>query len=383
MLEKENNSVINLCQKLIRINTCNPPGNELVAALYVEERLRKAGYETSLIKHNENRASLLAMLAGQSGSDTFLFVGHLDTVPVGDAALWKHDPLEGYADGQSIIGRGASDMKGGLAALIAAAEALKGKKVKNSIILAFTADEESGCLGSTALVDIPQVRNSKLLIVPEPTSNHIGVAEKGALWVRISARGKAAHGSMPDQGINAINEILTLMVQLDLSAFQMDRNAYLGSFTASLNTIAGGIKTNIIPDRCEASMDIRTLPGQNHADILAAIERAIHQVTDDHPDYAFAVEPIVSKPGLETDNGQAQVARVIDLVQSSKKDARKIGLNYYTDAAVLVPALDVPFLLFGPGDADQAHVANERLSICNLQQSCEIYREMLLGLALE
>ena len=383
MVEKENNSVITLCQELIRINTCNPPGNELTAALYVEDRLRKAGFETSIIKHDENRATLLAMLAGQPQSDTFLFVGHLDTVPVGDTAMWKHDPLEGYSDDQYIFGRGASDMKGGLAALINAAESLKGKKVRNTILLAFTADEESGCLGSTALVDIPQVKNSKLLIVPEPTSNQIGVAEKGALWVRINARGKAAHGSMPDQGINAINEILTLMIQLDLSAFQGARNLYLGSFTASLNTITGGIKTNIIPDRCEVSMDIRTLPGQDHSDILAAIERTVRQVTGEHPDYAFVVEPIVSKPGLETDCGQAHVSRVVDRIQASKKDAQKIGLNYYTDAVVLVPALDVPFLLFGPGDADQAHVANERLSIQKLQHSCNIYREMLLGLAQE
>jgi succinyl-diaminopimelate desuccinylase len=383
MIEKENNSIIALCQDLIRINTCNPPGNELTAAAYVLERLRRAGFETSLVKHDENRATLLAMLAGQPQSDTFLFVGHLDTVPSGDLSLWEHDPFEGHCDSTHLIGRGASDMKGGLAALITAAEALKGKKVKNTLILAFTADEENGCLGSIALVDIPQVRNSKLLIVPEPTSNHIGVAEKGALWVRISARGKAAHGSMPDQGLNAINEILTLMIQLDLSGFQVEQNPYLGSFTASLNTIAGGIKTNIIPDRCEVTMDLRTLPAQKHADILAAIERAIRQVTADHPDYAFTCETVVSKPGLETDCDQAQVARVVDLIQSSKKDARKIGLNYYSDAAVLVPALNVPFLLFGPGDADQAHVTNEKLDLNNLYKSCEIYRNILKKIAFE
>jgi succinyl-diaminopimelate desuccinylase len=272
-------------------------------------------------------------------------------------------------------------MKGGLAALIAAAETLQGKQVKNTIILAFTADEESGCLGSTALLDLPRIQNAKLLIVPEPTSNHIGVAEKGALWVKIRARGKSAHGSMPDQGINAINEILALMNALDLSDFQKEKNPYLGSFTASLNTITGGIKTNIIPDACEVSMDIRALPAQKQSDVLAVIERAIQQVTRDHPEFAFTCEPIVSKPGLETDCEQAAVAEVVDLIQSSKQDARKIGLNYYTDAAVLVPGLDVPFLLFGPGDADQAHVANEKLNVNNLLQSCEIYSDILRKLA--
>ena len=310
MIEKDNNSVIALCQDLIRIDTSNPPGNERVAALFVQERLRRIGFETFLIGHDDERATLLAMLEGEPRSDTFLFVGHLDTVPCGDVAQWNHDPFEAYCDGTHIIGRGASDMKGGLAALIAAAETLKGKQVKNTIILVFTADEESGCLGSTALLDLPRIQTAKLLIVPEPTSNHIGVAEKGALWVKIRARGKSAHGSMPDQGINAINEILALMNELDLSGFQNEKNAYLGSFTASLNTITGGIKTNIIPDSCEVSMDIRTLPAQNQSDVLAVIERAIRQVTADHPEFAFACEPIVSKPGLETDCGQARVAEV-------------------------------------------------------------------------
>ena len=381
MIEKDNNSVIALCQDLIRIDTSNPPGNERAAALFVQERLRRIGFETFLIGHDDERATLLAMLEGEPRSDTFLFVGHLDTVPCGDVAQWNHDPFEAYCDGTHIIGRGASDMKGGLAALIAAAETLKGKQVKNTIILAFTADEESGCLGSTALLDLPRIQNAKLLIVPEPTSNHIGVAEKGAFWVKIRARGKSAHGSMPDQGINAINEILALMNELDLSGFQNEKNAYLGSFTASLNTITGGIKTNIIPDSCEVSMDIRTLPAQNQSDVLAVIERAIQQVTGDHPEFAFACEPIISKPGLETDCGQAQVAEVVGLIQSSKQDARKIGLNYYTDAAVLVPALNVPFLLFGPGDADQAHVVNEKLNVNNLVQSCQIYTNMLHKLA--
>ncbi|BBB47377.1 M20 family metallopeptidase [Pelolinea submarina] len=383
MVEKENNSVITLCQDLIRFNTSNPPGNELAAALFVEARLRQAGFETSLIKHDENRATLLAMLEGRPQSDTFLFVGHLDTVPCGDLSKWERDPFEAFCDGERIIGRGASDMKGGLTALLTAAEVVKGRKVNNTIILAFTADEESGCLGAISLLDIPRIKDTKMLLIPEPTSNQIGVAEKGALWVRISARGKSAHGSMPDQGINAINEIIALMNALDLSDFELEKNNHLGTFTHSLNTISGGIKTNIIPDSCEISMDIRTLPTQNHRDILTAIAGAVKQVTDQHPEYAFSCETVISKPGLETNCGQAQVARIVDLIQSSKKDVNKIGLNYYTDAAVLVPALNVPFLLFGPGDADQAHATNEKLDLSKLYQSCEIYSEILKKIAFE
>ena len=383
MVEKENNSVITLCRDLIRFNTSNPPGNELAAAIFIEARLRQAGFETSLIKHDEKRATLIAMLEGRPQADTFLFVGHLDTVPCGDLSKWDYDPFEAYCDGERVIGRGASDMKGGLTALITAAEALKGKRVNNTIILAFTADEESGCLGAISLLDIPRIKSTKILLIPEPTSNQIGVAEKGALWVRISARGKSAHGSMPDQGINAINEMIALMNALDLSDFEQEENKHLGTFTHSLNTIMGGIKTNIIPDSCEGTMDIRTLPTQKHSDILAAIDGAVKQVTDQHPEYALSCETVISKPGLETNCGQAQVSRIVDLILSSKKDARKIGLNYYTDAAVLVPALNVPFLLFGPGDADQAHATNEKLDLSNLYQSCEIYSDILKKFAFE
>jgi succinyl-diaminopimelate desuccinylase len=130
-------------------------------------------------------------------------------------------------------------------------------------------------------------------------------------------------------------------------------------------------------------MDIRTLPTQNHSDILAAIAGAIKQVTDQHPEYAFSCETVISKPGLETNCDKAQVARIVNLIQSSEKDANKIGLNYYTDAAVLVPALNVPFLLFGPGDSDQAHATNEKLDLSKLYQSCEIYSEILNKIAFE
>ncbi|MDK2980641.1 MAG: succinyl-diaminopimelate desuccinylase [Chloroflexota bacterium] len=383
MSEIDKKSLMVLCRDLIRIDSTNPPGNERKAAQFVADRLQRIGFETEMIAHTPERASLMAVLQGRPDADNFTFVGHLDTVPCGDLSLWEHDPFEGYCDGQRIIGRGASDMKGGLAALLGAAESLKDKAVKNTIILAFTADEESGCLGSTALLEFPLVRKSSLLLVPEPTSNHIGVAEKGALWVRLHARGKSAHGSMPDQGVNAIEEILALMRALDLSAFQQEQNDYLGRFTASLNTISGGIKTNIIPDRCEVTLDIRTLPSQDHGLVLAIIQQAIAQVSGQHPEYAFECETLVSKPGLECDQSQPQAAKVIGLIESGKPDARRIGLNYYTDAAVLVPALDVPFLLFGPGNADQAHVANEKLELENLYQSCAIYQTILQRMAEE
>ena len=376
-----NETILTLCQQLIRIDSSNPPGNELEAAKFCKAILDDIGFETQLLHHSDNRASLVAILKGLPAADTYLLVGHLDTVPSGDPANWDYAPFNAEIHEGKIFGRGASDMKGGLTALLHAAGCLRGKKVKNTIILALTADEESGCEGARAIVKLPQVRKAKLTIIPEPTSNDIAIAEKGALWLRITTKGKSAHGSMPDLGINAITEMVKFIDRLDLSAYEAEQHATLGKFTSSIDTINGGIKTNIIPDHCEITIDVRTLPGQDHEEILARIQQLIDKQATQSPNFVCSVETIINKPGIETDPAQADAAGIIKVIKACKPDSQLIGVNYYTDGAVIIPELDIPFLIIGPGDAGQAHSPNEKLDIDKLLQACEIYEKTLNFLA--
>ena len=383
MSTNKKEDTISLCQRLIQINTSNPPGNELEAAKFCKSILDSIGFDTQLLQHSDKRASLVAMLEGQSTAETYLFVGHLDTVPAGDNSNWNHDPFGGECTQEKIFGRGASDMKGGLTALLQAAASLKSKKVKNTIILTLTADEESGCAGANAIIQIPQVRKSRFALIPEPTSNNIGVAEKGALWARITTKGKSAHGSMPDMGINAIDSMVQFINTMDFCQYEKAEHQYLGKFTSSLNTIFGGIKTNIIPDYCEITMDIRTLPSQEHQEILGLIQKNIETRKSISENFECSMETVINKPGIEVDPRQGKAADIIKIIKGAKKDSQFIGLNYYTDGAVIIPELDIPFLIFGPGDAAQAHTQNEELDLEKLFLSCEIYQEILNFLAFE
>lgn len=382
MQKNKNDELIAVCQELVQMNTANPPGKELKAALYCEKILADAGFETQLVDHGNERASLFAKLEGKPDGDTFLFVGHLDTVPPGDLGVWERDPYSGYCDGEKIHGRGTSDMKGGLAVLLQAAQVLKGNKPYNSIVFALTADEESGCMGAEALIQMPEIKKAKFVMIPEPTANQIGIAEKGALWLKIISKGRAAHGSMPDLGVNAISGMVDLVNRLDFSAFNQEHE-YLGKFTSSLNTISGGIKTNIIPDHCETTLDIRTLPSQSHNEIIGSVENVISEIINKNDRYTYELETIINKPGIETDIEQSPAAEVVKLIQEQLPESRLIGLNYYTDGAVIIPALNVPFIIFGPGNPGQAHCPNETIDVAKLVCSCEIYAEILKKLAFE
>ena len=382
MQKNKHDELIAVCQELVQMNTANPPGSELNAALYCKKILDDVDFETQLVDHGNGRASLLAILEGKPDGETFLFVGHLDTVPPGDSDAWERDPTSGFCDGEKIHGRGTSDMKGGLAVLLQAAKVLKGKKPHNSIIFALTADEESGCMGAEALIQMPDIKKAKFVMIPEPTANQIGIAEKGALWMKIISKGRAAHGSMPDLGVNAISGMVDLVNRLDFSAFSQEHD-YLGKFTSSLNTISGGIKTNIIPDHCEITLDIRTLPSQSHDEIIGSVENVIRKINDKNDRYRYELETVINKPGIETDPEQSLAAEIIELVHQQLTESRLIGLNYYTDGAVLIPALNVPFIIFGPGDPGQAHCPNETIDVAKLVCSCEIYAEILKKQAFE
>jgi len=371
------------CSELIKMDTSNPPGGEKRAAEFCHQLLESWGYETQLIDHGEDRASLVAVMEGLRGADVILIVGHLDTVPAGDLTAWKTDPFSGKIDQKYIYGRGASDMKGGLSVMLHTARLLRGKKIKNTIIFAFTADEEGGCRGANALLDLDLIQNAKLILIPEPTSNQIGIAEKGALWLRLVSYGKSAHGSMPELGINAIEKMIKMINNLEISSFREEHHPYLGSFTHSLNTIKGGIKTNVVPDCCDATLDIRTLPSQDHFQIMAAYSNSLNCMADKDPHIAYKLETIINKPGIEIDPTNPLVAQVLDLIQCKDRESRLIGLNYFTDGAVLVPRLKIPFLIYGPGDANQAHKNNERILISKLLHSCEIYEHLIRALVIE
>ncbi len=367
--------VVKFCQELVRIKSVNPPGDELQAAEYVASVMKKIGLEVELIKHSPTRASVLARVKSLRKKPGLLFNGHLDTVPVG-LERWIHEPFDGQASEGKVWGRGAADMKGGLAVLMVAAKALAeaGVPLRGDLLVAATAGEEVDSLGAVAIASRSDLGPIQAVVIPEPSYNDVYIAEKGAFWLELITHGKTAHGSMPETGRNAIMMMVTLINELEKLSFPFKEHPLLGGFSKSLNTIAGGVKTNVVPDHCVVTVDMRTVPGQDHQAILRQVEGLITDLSRRIPDFKASVRVTNDRAPVETSSDEPVVQNFFDLVAevAGERPVPK-GVRYYTDAVAFVPALKAPMIICGPGDAKLAHQPNEHVEISKLVQAARIY----------
>ena len=364
-----------LCRDLVRFKSVNPPGDELEIAEYVADFLREAGLTVETVPHTPTRASVVARLKGSGEVPALFYSGHLDVVPVG-AEEWLHDPFEGEVAEGKVWGRGSADMKGANAAMMVAAKVLAAAKLplKGDLILAFTAGEEGEQLGATEVAARPDLAPVQAVVIAEPSYNDIYIAEKGAFWLEITTHGKTAHGSMPHLGRNAIMMMVALLSELDQLSVPYTEHPLLGGFTRSINTIAGGVKTNVVPDQCVVTIDQRTVPGQDHCAILRQVEHLIADLGRRLPDFRASVKVINDRIPVETSPDEPVVQRFCDVVAevAGERPVPK-GVNYYTDAVALVPALKAPMIICGPGDAKLAHQPNEYVEVAKLVEATKIF----------
>ncbi len=367
--------VIKLCQELIQIKTVNPPGDELPLAQYVSSYLKKAGLEVEQINHSPTRASVLARLKSPRKKPGLLFNAHLDTVPVGNEK-WIHEPFTGEVAEGRIWGRGSADMKGGLAVLMIAVKTLAEARLplQGDLILAITAGEEVDSIGATSIAGGKEIGPVQAVMIPEPSNNDVFIAEKGALWLEIATHGKTAHGGMPELGRNAVMMMIRLITELQKMVFPFKEHPLLGGFTQSVNTIVGGVKTNVVPDHCAVTVDMRTVPGQDHKAIVRQIENLISDLSQKIPDFKASVRVTNDRIPIESSPDEPVVQGFFDIVSevTGERPVPK-GVRYYTDAVAFVPVLKTPMIICGPGDATLAHQPNEYVEISKLMQSVKIF----------
>jgi len=269
------NSVLTLTQELIAFDTVNPPGNERGCALFLANLLRRGGFEVTEYEFAPERTSLLASKIFNRNKPPICLSGHLDTVPLGQAD-WKADPFGGSVDSGRVFGRGASDMKGGVAAIVTAALRAAARDGDSGIVLVLTAGEENGCQGARYLAGLEGVlQEAGALLVGEPTGNRPWIGHKGALWLEASTSGINAHGSMPEQGENAIYAAARAVLALERFQFSVPSHPILGTPTLNVGTIAGGTNINSVPDRAAFQIDIRTVPPLTAERVLPDLRRSL------------------------------------------------------------------------------------------------------------
>ncbi len=360
--------VVALTQKLVGFDTVNPPGNEAACALYLGDILEKAGFRVNYHESSPGRLELVARIGTDDTKSPVCLAGHLDTVPLGQEP-WTVNPLSGEVKDGKLFGRGASDMKGGVAAMVVAAVELA-DRIKHScgISLVFVTDEETGCNGSAWLSKRPEILGrAGALIVGEPTDNTPFLGHKGALWIDAVARGKSAHGSMPHMGENAILKAARAMLRLAEFDFKISDHVYMGAPTLNIGTVKGGMNINSVPDQAHFSIDIRPIPGLDISTLFSRLKDEVKDLAD--LDIRIGVE------GIWTDPSHAWIVEVFDMlipILGKRPDAA--AATYFTDAGMLVPGFGgIPAIIMGPGQANMAHRTDEFCSVSRLNQAVDAY----------
>lgn len=359
-----------LLEECVRADTVNPPGNEERMTAALARWLERAGLAVEVQRLSAGRANLLARLGGKAGAPALVFSGHTDTVPTGDAP-WTHHPWGAERSGDRLYGRGACDMKSGLAAMVMAIILLRRSRASlpGDLVLAASAGEEVDCLGARAFVEAGALRDAGAVIVGEPTGGEVGIAHKGALWVRLTTTGRVAHGSMPEQGVNALLRMDTAMDAVLGLILPKEPHPLLGRATLSVNTIRAGGSVNVVPDRCDLGIDIRTVSAGGHAEIEQQLRAAVGSL-----DFPVEIDVLSTRPPVETDPRMPLVARAVDAASRQGAPRRApIGLAYFTDASVYQSALGAPVIIFGPGEAAVCHQRDEWVSVAAYLDAIRFY----------
>jgi len=361
------NEAVRLAQSLVRIDTAG--GGEQAAANLLAKRLARAGARVEVVPYDSGRAHLVAF-AGDIGSAPLLLSGHLDTVPAGGQP-WSRDPLSGEVAEGWLHGRGAADMKSGVAALVTAIERhLASGRAGRGFVLVLTAAEETGCEGARHLVQTLDLPRDGPLLVAEPTANRIATGHKGVLWLRISAAGSSAHGSRPDLGTSAITPLARLAVAMAECGIP-DVHPVMGPVTTNVGTFSGGTRINLVPDAATMTVDVRMVPGVEPDDVVARLRELggdaleIEVLENLPPAYCEPDGPFVRMVG------QAQQA-------ATGVSETCLPLTYFTDAAILTGALACPeVVLLGPGDPAAAHTTDERCDVSQIVDAEATYEQVL------
>ena len=368
---------IPLAQKMIRIDSENPPGKEKELADFMTDMLKVVGLEVVEYDFKPKRPNVVAVYGSGTSARSLIFNGHLDTVPFGDFAKWSANPLSGAIKEGRLYGRGSADMKSSIAAFISALSAIMKSEAKlaGNVIIALTSDEEDSCIGAKDILE--RGYHASAAIVGEPSDLQINIAHKGFARFNLTTYGKLAHASKPDEGINAIYKMSKAITRLEeiAKSYSKSENSHqiLGRPTLSVGIIKGGAKDNIVPDSCEITIDRRLLPGESPQDVEDELKKELTRIAKDDPKFKYKLELYNSQPASETNSSE----EIVDTARKAIKDIvssepRVEGMPATTEMSHFVKA-GIPTIIMGCGDIKMAHTIDESLPVQQIIDAAKIY----------
>ena len=375
----ERQELVTLLCSLIQFPSENPPGNEKAVALFIADVLRGEGIEVEIQEAVADRPNVIARLKGQQPGKRLILNGHSDVVPCGSG--WSVDPFAAVIDGERIIGRGAADMKSGVAAMMYAAILIKRRRYafNGEIVLLFNVDEERINLGMEHFV--AQGVEADYAIIGEPTSLEICVAHKGISRTRLTTHGTAGHAAKTRNPDSAIDKMAALLPGLleECRRVKQKHHPLLGNASMLVTTINGGSAPNIVPQSCVIEIDRRVLPEERRNEINDSLQIALAE-SGLKPQQDYSLDNYLFIPASAIEESHPLVEAAFQAVDALTGAAKKTIFDATCEAPFFSVGCQIPTIILGPGDLAQAHVKDEYVKIEELHQAAQIYTSLALHL---
>ena len=361
-----NSDLTSLLSSLVAVDSVNPSlvaggAGEAEIATLIEAWARDAGLEAERLEETPGRPSVLVRARSTGGGRALLLCGHIDTVNV-DGMTAPHTPR---VDGDRLYGRGAYDMKAGVAAALMAVREVSRLGLAGDVVVAAVADEEHASLG---VQEVLRSVSADAAVVTEPTELELAVAHKGFVWSEIEVAGRSAHGSRPHLGVDAIvkmGAVLGELARLDRSLAQRT-HPLLGRASVHASRIEGGVELSSYPAHCKLGLERRTLPSETGQHIEAELAGLLERCRKTDPEFEASHRVLLVREPFEIDQDQELVALVAQAAgEVLGVPATIAGASYWADAA-FIAAAGMPTVLFGPG-GDGAHAVEEWVSLSDTE----------------
>jgi succinyl-diaminopimelate desuccinylase len=381
--------LIALTRDLIRIPSVVRPGDpsatEAAVADHVERWFREEGFDVEVQQVAPGRPNVIAVLGERAAGPTLLLEGHTDVVTEGDPGQWSHPPFGADLEDGRIYGRGAADMKSGLAAAMIAAAVLKrsGARLGGRLVVGALVDEEADMLGAKHLARTPLGRELTAAIICEPEQNELCLEQRGVVWARVTARGRMAHGAMPEAGVNPITALAALVHEAPRLERRLRmlcaRSRFLRPPTVTPTVMTAPLKgvpqSNVIPAAAQATLDVRLTPGPEADAVAKEIDEACRRAADACPGATVEWEPINGfRLATRVDKNEPLVRAMARAVRrATGNPPRYGGVPGSTDGTILRMELGIPIVTCGPGNRLIPHQVDEYVEVGELVDAARIY----------
>jgi succinyl-diaminopimelate desuccinylase len=376
LAEIDAEETIAFLRDLVRAPSVNPPGDVTEAAAVCERPLVEAGFAVRRVEHTPGKPNIVAELGAKDGP-RLCFNAHLDVVPIGDEAAWTYPPFGAEVVDGRVYGRGAGDDKASVTAQVMAGVALarSGVPLWGRLLVTEVADEETSGGGARHLIAAADLRPDGV-IVGEQTLNRVAIGEKGSAGVEIVVSGRTAHGALPWEGANAIEAMAHVIVALREQVYPRlagrTHRFFLPS-SSSVNMIAGGVKENVVPDRCSIYIDRRIIPGEDPSEATAEIRSAAEAAVAELPGITVSVIAIPDAISATMSDPEGALARAMLAANDYLGFSTDLtGFSMASDGRFFAAA-GYPTVIYGPGDPRLAHVPDEWVGVDEVLEATRAY----------